>query len=427
MSIDTTVQNDAPAADDNTIEGGVTVVKEIDHAQVILNPTQYAIELFKPFNDQLATEKRRARRVRYDITTPDGMIVAKELATTFVKIRTKAEKAKTEAKRPIDQAGKLILAQYATLEAAAKAEEKVHADAIEAERKRLADIEEANRKAEQARIEAIEARLVHIRGIPGRAQKADSVALQAQIDELLAKQLDPALYDEFLTQAAEAMMETTEQLRQLHTEALEREAEARRVAAQAAELERLKAEREAAEARRREEEAERERQADAERKKAADEKADLERQLAEMKAAMAALQPKPEPAPEAAPVVGVDLAEPKADQAVEHYTGMATAAGATPIEERKPINPQGQYYSTTTFRDDGKPILCNADGSRSVFCDLNDDNPLVFSYDEAADVLTVEGIKYAGDVFRQMGGMLEVGALFTLTARENGVLAIVRR
>lgn len=302
-----TENNNVPAADDmNTIEGGVTVVKELDHAQVILNPTQYAIELFKPFNDKLATEKRRARRIKYDIQTPDGMVVAKELAATFVKIRTTAEKAKTEAKRPIDKAGKLILEQYNVLEAAAKAEEKVHADAIEAERQRLADIEEAKRKAELARIEAIEGRLAHIRSIPTRMAKADSLTLTTSLEELLAKQLDPALYDEFLSQAAEAMLEVTDQLRELHAEALTREAEARRIEAERAELERLRAEQAATEKRLKDEAEERERTAQAEREKAAAEKADLERQLAEMRAQFAAMQPAPAveaaPAPQADPI-----------------------------------------------------------------------------------------------------------------------------
>ncbi len=43
------------------------------------------------------------------------------------------------------------------------------------------------------------------------------------------------------------------------------------------------------------------------------------------------------------------------------------------------INARGHYYSTTTFRDDGKPIMCNPNGTRSVFCDVDegcdDDTP----------------------------------------------------
>lgn len=32
----------------------------------------------------------------------------------------------------------------------------------------------------------------------------------------------------------------------------------------------------------------------------------------------------------------------------------------------------GQRYSKTTFKDNGEPILLNADGSRSIFCDVDD-------------------------------------------------------
>lgn len=35
--------------------------------------------------------------------------------------------------------------------------------------------------------------------------------------------------------------------------------------------------------------------------------------------------------------------------------------------------PGGQHYSRSTFKDNGDPILLNADGKRSVFCDLCDD------------------------------------------------------
>lgn len=32
----------------------------------------------------------------------------------------------------------------------------------------------------------------------------------------------------------------------------------------------------------------------------------------------------------------------------------------------------GQSYSTTTFKENGAPILLNSDGLRSVFCDVDD-------------------------------------------------------
>jgi len=50
--------------------------------------------------------------------------------------------------------------------------------------------------------------------------------------------------------------------------------------------------------------------------------------------------------------------------------------------------------------------------------------PLQFSYDEAADVLTVEGIRYSGDMFRMLGGMMPVGEAFEIVACADGVLTV---
>jgi predicted phage-related endonuclease len=38
------------------------------------------------------------------------------------------------------------------------------------------------------------------------------------------------------------------------------------------------------------------------------------------------------------------------------------------------INAAGHYYHATLKRDDGKPIMCNPNGSRSVFCDIDEDH-----------------------------------------------------
>lgn len=235
---DTTTTGTDQLDDGRTIEGGITVVEEkLDHALVVTNPAQYAKILFEPFFAELTSARRKAGSTKYDITTPAGMAAAKALSDTFVKIRTRADKAKVEAKKPIDQSGKIILTEYERLATAAKAEQEKHDKAIAEEKARLAKIEEDKRNAERVRIEAIEARLAHIRSIPGRYAKADAATLQTTIDELLAKQLDPALYDEHLEAAAAAMIETVDGLRELHAAAIKAEAEA-------AELARLRAEEE---------------------------------------------------------------------------------------------------------------------------------------------------------------------------------------
>lgn len=50
--------------------------------------------------------------------------------------------------------------------------------------------------------------------------------------------------------------------------------------------------------------------------------------------------------------------------------------------------------------------------------------PLQFAYDGIEDVLTVEGIQYSGEMFRQLGGAFPIGVPLTIVARKDGVLAV---
>lgn len=329
-AINTDAMNDrAPAdagaqlADDGrTIEGGITVVPEVDNALVVTNPEKYAKDLFEPFYAELTTARRRASRANYDITTPAGMEAAKLLADTFTKIRTRADKLKTERKKPIDQAGKAILTAYNALADAAKAEQDKHDKAIRDEKARLEQIEQAKRDAERARIEAIEQRLAHIRGIPAMLAKADAALLQTKLDELLAKQLDPALYNEFLEQAAAAMIETTDAVRQLLTEATEREARDAR-------LKQLEAEEEARKAK-----------AEADRKANEEAAANLKRQQDQM-TEMAAIQAISVAAPTietreqlAAELAKVQNFDPASYGTMQPLADMARTMALTALEKR---------------------------------------------------------------------------------------------
>lgn len=285
----------ATAADEAVIGGQITEVKP-DNALVVMDPEKYATELFAPFNAELAQAKRRANRQGYDITTKEGMATAKDLRSTFVKLRTRADKTKTEAKRPIDIAGKAILARFNAFRDAAEAEELKHAQAIDAETARR-EAEQAAKEAEQRAItEAIEARIAHIRGIPAMSASLDSAALALKVDELAGKQIDPNLYPgAYLNDAVEALNETVDKLREMHQMRLNHEAEQRRITTEREELAQLKAQQEARDKADREAAAERQRQADEQAK----EIAALRAQLA---AATKAAEPIPEPAP---PVVAV--------------------------------------------------------------------------------------------------------------------------
>jgi hypothetical protein len=264
------MQNENKAPEDRTIEGSVMEVKAPDNALVVLNPELYADELFAPFSTELTTAKRRAARASYDVTTREGMITAKELVRTFVKIRTRADKAKTEAKRPIDQAGKAILARFNALRDAAEAEEAKHAKVIADEEKRLADVQSAKLAAERARTEAIESRIAHLRSIPQQMANADSESIAVTLESMATMRLEPTQYDEHLNEALTVLNESVDLLRQHHEAALVREAEQRRIKEERAELMRLREAQIAAEQRQRAEADEQQRLVAAERKAAAE-------------------------------------------------------------------------------------------------------------------------------------------------------------
>ena len=42
---------------------------------------------------------------------------------------------------------------------------------------------------------------------------------------------------------------------------------------------------------------------------------------------------------------------------------------------------------------------------------------LNFSYDEDKDIITIEGVNYSGDIFRQVGGAFPIGKKFSITKR----------
>lgn len=237
MATDTQEPNDKVV-----IEGEVIEVKTPEAALAVMNPGEYGKQLMEPYVKQLTAARRKFTTAKFDIKTKDGMTTAKQLKKLFVTIRTTADEAKANAKRPIDAAGAAILAEYKPIETGAKAEEKKIADIITAEEKRLADEKQAKLDAERVRTEAIEARLAHIRNIPGTMVLAESTKISETIETLLAKQLDPKMYDEHLEAAAEAMIETVDKLREHLAAALARE-EATRVAKENAEkLARLEAE-----------------------------------------------------------------------------------------------------------------------------------------------------------------------------------------
>lgn len=281
MSTDTTTA--APGADQlddgNTIDVQAREVKAPDNALVILNPQQFATELFQPFLDQLASAKRKATREKYDITTKDGLAKAKELKATFVTIRTTADKTKAAAKRPIDESGKKILEHFNKLAEAAKAEEKKHADAIEAEEKRQADERQRKLDEERERVERLEAKVNAIRNVPELMKGSTSEGIAAVLREVQERDITKAEFEDYFEDAIIARDELVERLYQMIEQTRQAEEAARQAERDRQELDRLRAEKEQREAE------------EAERKRVADEAAaEQQRQLVAQQEALARSQ-----------------------------------------------------------------------------------------------------------------------------------------
>lgn len=49
---------------------------------------------------------------------------------------------------------------------------------------------------------------------------------------------------------------------------------------------------------------------------------------------------------------------------------------------------------------------------------------LDFSYDESTDILTIEGVKWSGDLLRKMCTELPLGKWFRMVERADGVITI---
>jgi hypothetical protein len=49
--------------------------------------------------------------------------------------------------------------------------------------------------------------------------------------------------------------------------------------------------------------------------------------------------------------------------------------------------------------------------------------PITQEYDASTDILTIEGVKYSGELFRQFAKEMPIGAPFRIVKRENGKTA----
>lgn len=252
--------------------------------------TPVEIQVIQPAVAYSATEaaladlEQRFRGIAFDVTTPEGMAEAKDAKKTLTKLRTALEAKRKEIKDPVVELGRQIDGEAKRITDRIVVLEKPIAEQIEAEEARA-------KKAEEARKAGLESRLQSIKDMPTLAAGKSSAEITVLLDTLRNLPIDES-WQEYQEPAHLAKANAVLALTDMQGRVVAQEAEAQRLAAERAELDRLRA---ADEARRKAEDEERARKATeqeaankAEADRLAKARAEFERQQAEARAKQAA-------------------------------------------------------------------------------------------------------------------------------------------
>jgi hypothetical protein len=191
----------------------------------------------------------------YDLATVKGNEAARQDRQRCVSLRTSLEKKRLEFKRPVLDIGKLIDAEAKRITDEILALEAPIDAAIKADEERREKIRAEKAAAEAARQQRHRDGIAKIRSYADAARLPGMTAerLLKGLSALEAMTIDPAAWEEFATEAAYVLAETTAAVKAEHAAMVEREAEAARLAQQAkeqaereAELDRIAAQQAAA-------------------------------------------------------------------------------------------------------------------------------------------------------------------------------------
>ena len=240
---------------------------------ITINPEQYVATLFEPFQTRLDAAVKKAKAIKYIITTKEGLEAAKAGRKMFKDLRIETEKARKERKAPIMQIGKLLDSRAEEITLLIEPhEERFDAD-IKAEEKRIEDEKAARIKAEAEAAHAIQVKMDEIKNSPLAALSASAPATKSMIEYIGSIEITEENFGERFVEAEFAQKVAIDQLTSMlagkeaqeqlaaqqeaqrieNDRIAKQEAEARAAAeakqreAQAAEAARLKAENEAIE------------------------------------------------------------------------------------------------------------------------------------------------------------------------------------
>jgi len=192
----------------------------------------------------LAELRQRHQGVVYDVTKPKEMKAAKEARAELRTLRTSLEKKRKEIKAPalercrlIDEEAKRLTGEIVELEEPIDVQ-------IKAEEARKQAGELARLEAERLRVEGIARAIEEIRNVPASLMGKPAVIIEGQLAKLREQALDPEFYAERFREAEDALAATVARVEQQLQAQREHEAEQRRIAAEREELERMRAENE---------------------------------------------------------------------------------------------------------------------------------------------------------------------------------------
>jgi hypothetical protein len=308
-----------------------TQTKELTIFNRVLTVTEYSST-----QTTLAELNGKFKDVIFPVHTKEGMKDAKETRSKLKKLRTTLENKRKELKEPALRRSQAIDGEARDLKTAIEELEKSVDEQITQQEAKEAREEADRQRVEKVRVDGINGKIAAIRSVVAESAGDSIEDLDASIADMEGWVItDEDGFAEFIQDARTARDETMAALRQLRADAVAR-------AELAAEQARLAAEREAFERERAEFEATK-RGANVPKKD--DTLANIE---AEFKSGNHGDAP-------------ADDIDDLFDRS-EH----PPRAVAAPLQN-------GQYYSETLTRDDGEPCLMNADGTRSTFCDLDEE------------------------------------------------------
>jgi colicin import membrane protein len=220
-----------------TADRAAEVASEVvDRAEVV---NGNAIVRYNRTAASLAELKARLSGAKYDLTTTAGDKAARAARQELVTLRSSLERKRAEFKAPALAFGKAIDSEAARLKAEILALEEPIDVQIRADEERR----EKERQAKAARIERLQAEIEAIRAQAAAGAFADSAdEIRALLAACEATDVSEAVFAEFATPARLAKEQSAAALRQTLAKRIELDAEAARIAAERAELERLRAE-----------------------------------------------------------------------------------------------------------------------------------------------------------------------------------------